>query len=215
MRPLVALLAAEACGVAAWCTDTAVAHAQVREQFSRPIGGFQAVKHRCSDMYCGVELAMAAAWDAAAALDELERGDLDGPEADLAVAAAAAIAVPDAVAAAEDLIQVLGGIGYTWEHDAHLYFKRALATRQAIGGADRWRRRVAELAVCGVRRTRSLDLGTEADPIRTEVRGFLQSLEALPAEQRRRSIADAGYLMPHWPRPYGREAAPIEQLVID
>jgi 3-oxochol-4-en-24-oyl-CoA dehydrogenase len=206
------LLVAEAAGVAAWCVDTAVDYAKVREQFGQPIGGFQAVKHRCADMLCDLELARAAAWDAASALDD---PDTDADARALAVAVAAAVAPQAAVDVAKSLIQVLGGIGFTWEHDAHLYLKRALATRQILGGTPAWQRRAAELARSGARRQRAVELGPEAEPTRTAVQAFLATLQGLDAQPRRVVIADAGYLVPHWPAPYGRAAGPVEQLVID
>jgi 3-oxochol-4-en-24-oyl-CoA dehydrogenase len=208
----VVLLAAEAAGIAAWCVETAVEYAKVREQFGQPIGGFQAVKHRCADMLCDLELARAAAWDAAAAIDD---SDLDDAARDLAVAVAAAVAPSAAVEAAKSLIQVLGGIGFTWEHDAHLYLKRALATRQVLGGTTSWQQRAAGLARAGARRQPALELGADAEPARAEVRAFLATLGGLEPQQRRAAIADAGYLVPHWPAPYGRSAGPVEQLVID
>jgi 3-oxochol-4-en-24-oyl-CoA dehydrogenase len=212
MATAAVLLAAEAAGVAQWCVDTAVEYAKVREQFGHPIGGFQAVKHRCADMLCDLELARAAVWDAASALDD------PGADADprrLAVAVAAAVAPAAAVTVAEGLIQVLGGIGFTWEHDAHLYLKRALASRQVLGAAVPWQQQVTDLARSGVRRRRVVDLGAAAEPARVEVRELLASLEGLDARSRRIAIADAGYLVPHWPAPYGRDAGPVEQIVID
>ena len=206
------LLAAEAAGVASWCVDTAVAYAKVREQFGQPIGAFQAVKHRCADMLCDLELARAAAWDAATALDDPETDD---PARALAVAVAAAVAPQAAVDIAKSLVQVLGGIGFTWEHDAHLYLKRALASRQLLGGTGGWHRRAADLARTGVRRHHAVELGAAAEPIRAEVRDFVASLDGLDPKATRVAIADAGYLVPHWPTPYGRAAGPVEQLVID
>jgi 3-oxochol-4-en-24-oyl-CoA dehydrogenase len=218
MATAAVLLAAEAAGAAAWCVETAVDYAKVREQFGQPIGGFQAVKHRCADMLCDLELARAAAWDAATALDDPETDD--GSLA-LAVAVAAATAPQAAVEVAKSLIQVLGGIGFTWEHDAHLYLKRSLATRQILGGTTSWQRRAAELAKDGVRRSRAVDLGPEAEPARVAVREFLATLDGFDAsdesadQSRRIALADAGYLVPHWPAPFGRAAGPVEQLVID
>jgi len=135
------LFAAEAAGVAAWCSGTAADYAGTRRQFGRPIGSFQAVKHLCATMACRAERAAALAWDAARAADE-------APAAHpLAAAAAAALALDDAVDNAKDCIQVLGGIGFTWEHDAHLYLRRALALRQLLGGSTGWRTRAAALAL--------------------------------------------------------------------
>jgi alkylation response protein AidB-like acyl-CoA dehydrogenase len=208
----VVLLGAEAAGAAAWCVETAVDYAKVREQFGHPIGGFQAVKHRCADMLCDLELARAAAWDAASALAD---PDLDDDSTALAVAVAGAIAPEAGVTIAKSLIQVLGGIGFTWEHDAHLYLKRALATRQILGGTAAWQQHAAGMAKAGVRRTRAVDLGPDAGPARQQVRDFIATLDGLDDHKRRIAIADAGYLVPHWPSPYGRGAGPVEQLVID
>ena len=121
------LFAAEAAGVAAWCAATAAAYARTRRQFGRLIGEFQAVKHLCATMACRAERAAALAWDAARTADE------DASRHPLAAATAAALALDDAVENAKDCIQVLGGIGFTWEHDAHLYLRRALALRQLPG----------------------------------------------------------------------------------
>ena len=147
VRDLAATLyAAEAAGVAAWCTATAADYARTRRQFGRVIGEFQAVKHLCATMACRAERAVALAWDAARAADET------GGEHPLAAAAAAALALDDAVDNAKDCIQVLGGIGFTWEHDAHLYLRRALALRQLLGGSAPWRTRLATMAAAGAQR---------------------------------------------------------------
>ena len=110
-----ALFAAEAAGVARWCLETAVDYAKTRSQFGHRIGEFQAVKHICATMACRAERAAALAWDAS-------RGG----------SASVAEALEDAVQNAKDCVQVLGGIGFTWEHDAHLYLRRALVLRQLL-----------------------------------------------------------------------------------
>lgn len=203
------VLGAEAAGIATWCLDTAVAHATVREQFGRPIGQFQGVKHRCAEMLVRVEQARAAAWDAARAVAEDD-------EADLAVAVAASITVDAAHDNALEAIQLLGGIGFTWEHDAHWYLRRAASLRGVLGGGSRHRRRVAELARSGQRRHLHLDLaGDEADRVRREVRAFVDDLEGRDDEHRRAALAASGYQVPHWPAPWGRGAGPVEQLVVD
>jgi len=200
--------AAELVGVAQWCVDTAAEHARERVQFGRPIGQFQGVKHKCADMLCRVELARAAAWDAARAVD-------DSTARSLAAAIAIALALDAAFENGKDCIQVLGGIGFTWEHDAHVYLKRAMAMRSLLGPASSWRAIACEQALGGIRRGQSVDLGPEADAVRAEVRTFLEEIKSLdPAEQRAR-IADEGYVMPTWPRPWGRDAKAVEQVVID
>jgi 3-oxochol-4-en-24-oyl-CoA dehydrogenase len=155
VRDLAATLyAAEAAGVAAWCSAAAAGYAKTRRQFGRVIAEFQAVKHLCATMACRAERAAALAWDAARAAGETAgetAGDNAG-EHPLAAAAAAALALDDAVDNAKDCIQVLGGIGFTWEHDAHLYLRRALALRQLLGGSPAWRTRLAAMAAAGARR---------------------------------------------------------------
>jgi alkylation response protein AidB-like acyl-CoA dehydrogenase len=210
------LFAAEAAGVAGWSLRTAVEYAKVREQFGKPIGSFQAIKHLCAEMLCRTELAAAVAWDAAQAACDQVGGDLagDGAERSVAAATAAAIAFDAAVETTKDCIQVLGGIGFTWEHDAHLYLRRAVATRQLMGGSGRWRRQVAELTLSGARRELHLDLDAhEAD--RAPVQGTAEQIAAMPADRQRLALAEAGYLAPHWPAPHGLGATPAQQLIID
>ncbi|HVS68095.1 MAG TPA: acyl-CoA dehydrogenase, partial [Mycobacteriales bacterium] len=202
------LYAAEACGIAGWCLDTASSYAKERVQFGRPIGTFQAIKHKAADMLVQVELARAAVWDAA-------RSEAIGKDGRLAVSAAAAITFDAAVKAAEDCVQMLGGIGFTWEHDAHLYLKRAISIRQLIGPTKAWRTAAAQLGLDGVRRELDVELPAEAETYRAEVREFLAGLEGLDDEARKVAIADGGYLAPHWPAPWGRDANAVQQVVID
>jgi alkylation response protein AidB-like acyl-CoA dehydrogenase len=203
------LAAAEATGIASWCLDTAVAYANTREQFGRVIGGFQAVKHSCADMLVRVEQARALVWDAARALDEPF-----SPSRELAEAAAIAFALDAAVENAKSCIQVLGGIGFTWEHDAHIAFKRTLALRSLVGSSAAWRERVAALALDGAHRSLDLDLDAHGEELRADVRAMVASL---PVEEkaRRAVLADGGWLVPHWPTPWGHGANAIDQLVID
>ena len=125
------LFAAEAAGIAAWCSATATAYAKNRRQFGKLIGEFQAIRHLCAWMHCRTERAGALAWDAARAADE------DPGRHHQAAAGAAARVLDDAVENAKDCIQVLGGIGFTWEHDAHLYLRRALALRALFNSGGR------------------------------------------------------------------------------
>ncbi len=217
-----ALSAAEAVGGLAWCVETAAAHAAARVQFGRPIGQFQAVKHRVAGMLLGLELTRAATWDAARALDDAsddiadrDTGGDPAAEASLAAAVAGAIAPAAYLDGAKDAVSVLGGICYTWEHDAHLHLKRASAMHHLLGGPHPWRARVAALALAGVRRTLSVALPPSAEPVRDEVRAFIASTKAGPKDTWTRAIADAGYQVPYWPPPWGRGAGPLEQLVID
>ena len=207
-----ALLAAEACGIAGWAVATAAAYAKIRHQFGRPIGQFQAVKHRCAWMLTVAEQAAAAAWDAARALQDAGPGDAAG--ADLAAAVAALVAPDAAVTCAHECIQVLGGVGYTWEHDAHLYYRRALSLRALLGGSGGWAERVAGLALDGAHRPARIDLPPEAAPLRSQVRADLAAIAAARPADRNGRLAEGGWVTPHLPRPWGRAAGPLEQLVI-
>jgi alkylation response protein AidB-like acyl-CoA dehydrogenase len=209
-RTAVTLGAAEAAGVARWCLETAVDHAQVREQFGRPIGGFQAIKHLCAEMLETAESVTAVAWDvaqAAAAGDDTQWA--------FAADVAEAVAFDGAVANAKACIQVLGGIGFTFEHDAHLYLRRAVSLRGLLADADAAAARLTDRATAGVRRTLDVDLGGRDDEVRPDVRATAERIAALPAEERRAALVETGFLTPHWPPPYGRGADAVTQLVID
>jgi 3-oxochol-4-en-24-oyl-CoA dehydrogenase len=203
------VLCAEAAGITRWTLDTAVAYAKVREQFGKPIGSFQAIKHLCAEMLCRTEQVAVAAADAARAAN-----DGDHRQLSIAAAIAAGIGIDAAKANAKDCIQVLGGIGITWEHDAHLYLRRAYGIGQFLGGPARWLRRTAELTSAGVRRDLSIDLSDVAD-LRPEIADAVAGVASLPDDKRQAKLAGAGLLAPHWPAPYGRGAGPAEQLLID
>jgi alkylation response protein AidB-like acyl-CoA dehydrogenase len=129
-------IAAEQVGGAQRCLEMAVEYAKTRFQFGRAIGSFQAVKHRCADMLVAVEHARSVAWHAAAAID-------DPGEAAVMVPVARSVCSDAYVQVAGDAIQVLGGIGFTWEHDAHLYLKRAKADSLILGSVGSARDRLA------------------------------------------------------------------------
>jgi alkylation response protein AidB-like acyl-CoA dehydrogenase len=203
------VLAAEAAGITRWSLDTAVAYAKVREQFGKPIGSFQAVKHLCAEMLCRAEQAEVAAADAARAAAEPDQAQFS-----IAAALAASIGIAAAKANVRDCIQVLGGIGCTWEHDAHLYLRRAHAIGRSLGGAERWLRRITALTQAGVRRRLGIDL-SEVEGLRPEIAAAVADVAALPEDKRQVALAEAGLLAPHWPTPYGRGASPAEQLLID
>ena len=201
--------AAEAAGVMAACTDMAVAYAQERVQFGRTIGTFQAIKHHCADLLVATQLATATVWDAArAAGDTLD-------EFDLTAAMAAHLAFAPAAHNAQMNIQVHGGIGFTWEHDAHLYLRRALAL-QALLGSPGDAEDVTEKAGRGTTRDVTLDLPPEAEAIRGDIRAGAVRIGAIgDKKQQRKALVDAGLLVPHWPKPWGRGAGAVEQIVID
>ncbi|MET9964079.1 acyl-CoA dehydrogenase [Streptomyces sp. NPDC006326] len=202
------LFAADACGTAAWALHTATEYAKVREQFGRPIGQFQAVKHLCADMLVRLEQARALGWDSAQAVEE------PAPVRSLTAALAAATALDAAYSCAKDCIQVLGGIGFTWEHDAHRYLRRALVARQLLGPGDAHRARAVRLAAAGARRELRLELPAEAETYRARARAAVDQARGLDPAAARRTLAPTGYAAPHLPAPYGLGAGPVEQLVV-
>ncbi len=221
------LFGAEAAGIASWCVRTAAQYAKVREQFGRPIGQFQAIKHMCARMLVALEQARAVVWDAARALDEAAGStapadagsapagqDLSAAGPRLAAAIAAVVAVDAAVTCAQDCIQVHGGIGYTWEHDAHLYYRRALTLRALTGSPDSWADHVAALALRGVKRGLDIDLPAGAQPLREQIAAEIAAVAALPRDGQTRKLAADGLVMPHLPKPWGRAAGPVEQILI-
>ena len=213
-RTTVTLAAAEAAGVARWCLETAVAYAKVREQFGQRIGAFQAVKHLCAEMLETCEAVTAAAWDVATACPDNVPGSADEQWA-YAADVAEVTCFDGAVAVAKSCIQVLGGIGFTYEHDAHLYLRRALALRALVGDADAAALRLNERSVNGVRRLVDVDLEGRDEAVRPEVRVAAERIGELPEDEHRTALVDAGFLTPHWPAPYGLGADAVTQIVID
>src|SRR5580692_8281202 len=203
-----AVLAAEAVGVAAETTEQAAEYAKARQQFGRPIATFQAVKHHCANMLVAAELATAATWDAGRA------GIGGGDQFSYTAAIAAVLAVPAAVGNANLNIQVHGGIGFTWEHDAHLYLRRATAIA-AVLDAEQAAIEITGLVRRGVRRAAAIDLPPEAEPVRAAIGPDAARLRDLADEERKQALIESGYAMPHWPRPWGRDATALEQLVIE
>jgi len=201
------LFAAEAVGLARWCQEAGLAYAKVREQFGRTIGSFQAIKHKCARMFIEVELMTAAAWDAASALDQ------DAEQAEFAAAAAAAVCLGGAVDIGLETITLFGGVGYTWEHDAHLYWRRAISLATLLGPTHEWQEELG-IRADTVRRTRELDLGTEPAGLRAEVAGQIAAIAAAPEQPRRRLLAEAGLVSPHYPQPWGRNADAVTQVII-
>jgi len=206
------LLAAEAVGGASDCVDAAVGYAKVREQFGRTIATFQAVKHHCANMLVSAESAIAAIWDASRAASE----DLSEGEAQfrLIAAVAAALAFPAYARNAELNIQVHGGIGFTWEHDSHLHLRRSLVIAGLFGG-DAPARDVFERTAAGATRENSLDLPPEAEELRTRIHAEVAEIAALDGRAQLDKLIETGYVMPHWPKPWGLAADAVEQLVIE
>jgi 3-oxochol-4-en-24-oyl-CoA dehydrogenase len=216
------LVASMTVGIAHWCVEAVTAHLRIREQFGTVIGTFQALQHNAAMLLVNNELATAAAWDAVRAADE----SLD--QLRLAAAGAAVIAVapmPDLVL---DALTMFGAVGFTWEHDLHLYWRRATSLAASIGPASRWARRLGYLT-CTQQRDMSVDLGEAESEFRARVAETLDAALTLRNDQpgrqgdyehfetgpQRTLIAEAGLIAPHWPPPWGLDAGPLQQLIID
>src|SRR5215472_13714162 len=244
------LFAAEASGIADWATHAAAEYAKIRHQFGRPIGQFQAVKHRCAWMLTVAEQAAAAVWDAARTQPDAPRTAGTTPAAEgedrqreFAAGVAAVVALDAAVRCAQQCIQVLGGIGYTWEHEAHLYYRRALSLRALLGPPAQWAGQVAGLALSGVSRPVQVELpvaggadggrggadggrggadggrggadgGRGGAELRVRIRAELAAIAELTGKERSARLAADGWVVPHLPRPWGRDAGALEQAVI-
>ncbi|MCK2221051.1 acyl-CoA dehydrogenase [Actinomadura sp. ATCC 31491] len=199
------LLGAEATGLASWCVTAAADYAKVRVQFGRPIGQFQGIKHKLSRMLVALEQARATVWDATRA---------DGNELAYAAAIAGVMAPDAAVQCAKDAIQTFGGIGYTFEHDVHYYYRRALTLRALLGSSAEWAAEVTALALRGVSREMELDLPEDAEELRESIRAEIAEIARLEGKEQKRALAERGFVMPHLPRPWGRAAKPLEQVLI-
>ncbi|OBI12514.1 acyl-CoA dehydrogenase [Mycobacterium sp. E2327] len=218
----VGLVASVMAGIAQWCVDAVTAHLRIREQFGKVIGTFQALQHSAAMLLVNTELATAAAWDAVRAVDE----PLDQHRLAAGVAATIAVSpIPDLVL---DALTMLGAIGFTWEHDVHLYWRRAISLAGSIGPSNRWARRLGELT-CTQTRDMSVNLGDAESEFRAWVAETLDAAMQLrndtPAPHgdypdqasgpQRTLLADAGLMAPHWPAPWGVDAGPLKQLIID
>ena len=210
------LLSAEAVGVARWATDTASQYAKIREQFGRPIGQFQAIKHKCAEMIADTERATAAVWDAARAIDEASQNnwDITASKVEFAAAVAATLAPAAAQRCAQDCIQVHGGIGFTWEHDTNVYYRRALMLAACFGRSSEYPQKVVDTATTTGMRAVNIDLDPDTEKLRAEIRAEVTALKAMDREPRRVAIAEAGWVLPYLPKPWGRAASPVEQIII-
>lgn len=202
------ILAAEATGLAAASTDQGAAYAKERVQFGRVIGTYQAVKHHCANMAVATELATSAVWDAAKA------AATGGNVFSFTAATAASLAADAAYLCANLNTQVHGGIAITWEHDAHLNMRRSIVLGSIIR-PDEAAGDLVDLTRDGVARGKEIELPTEAEPIREEVLAFIAKHQALPEADQKAHLINSGYAVAHWPKPYGRDAGAIEQLVIE
>lgn len=210
------LLSAEAIGVARWATDTASAYAKIREQFGRPIGQFQAIKHKCAEMIADTERATAAVWDAARAIDEASQNDWDivASGVEFAAAVAATLAPAAAQRCTQDCIQVHGGIGFTWEHDANVYYRRALMLAACFGRRSDYPQRVVNTATTTGMRAVDIDLDPATEQLRDEIRSEVAAFKEMEREARTVALAEGGWVLPYLPKPWGRASSPVEQVII-
>ena len=211
----VTLMAAEHAGGARWCLETATEYAKVRVQFGRPIGQFQAVKHRLADMAVRVEQMTAVAWDAAVAVPATGPAD-QADSVELATATAGALTIDGYVRCAQECLQLLGG------DRVHLGTRpppplQAGPRRPAAAGGDRrLPARRGRGGRPGYRRELAADLPDEAEQARRELGpGGGASSPPLPKRSAGPPLVEAGMVVPHWPRPWGRDAGAVEQVVID
>ncbi len=218
----VALSACASAGTLRWAVDAVTAHLRTREQFGKPIGTFQALQHEAAMLLVNSELATAAAWDAVRAVDEAPE------QRQLAAAAAAVMAVAPAPELLLDALTMFGAIGFTWEHDVHLYWRRATSLAASMGPITGWSRRLGQLGRAHVRdmsvklgeaegefRARVAAVLDEALGLRNDTPSPLGDYDYLATGPQRSLIADAGLMAPHWPPPWGMAASPLQQLIID
>jgi len=218
---VVALAAAAVAGTVRHCVEDAVDYIRTREQFGKPVGTFQALQHKAAVLLVNAELAAAAAWDAVRAVDEAIE------QHRLAAASAALMAVcagPDLVL---DAMLMFGAIGYTWEHDTHLYWRRATTLAASLGPTTRWSREAGDLARTRKRST-AINLGDVESEFRTTVSETLDRAAALDNENpsdddrapglatgtQRDLLAEAGLVAPELPAPWGLGASPVQQVII-
>ncbi|MDN5543735.1 MAG: acyl-CoA/acyl-ACP dehydrogenase, partial [Rhodococcus sp. (in: high G+C Gram-positive bacteria)] len=208
------VLAAEASGIAGWALRTAVDYVKSRQQFGRPVGSFQAVQHKAAMMLVRSEIACAAAWDAARSEEH------DEDQQKLVSAQAALAALPVGIENALECVTLLGGIGFTWEHDAHLYWRRAISIAAVAGSEVKWAHTLGDRSADSERDFSFVD--PEMLPeLREQVRRVLDEVALLPDDgttsaswapakgsARRARFADATLVAPHYRAPYGLGAGP-------
>lgn len=217
----VTLAACAAAGSVRWSADAATEYLRTREQFGKPIGTFQAMQHKAATLLVNTELAESAAWDAVRATsDSLEQHELAAASAALVTLAPS----PDLVL---DALLMFGAIGYTWEHDLHLYWRRATSLAASIGSSTQWSRECGTLSLSAARST-SLHLGDAESDFRTHIAELLDHALTLtndsPSRQdqrpefdvgpRRQFLSDSGLVAPHLPKPWGLNASALQQVIV-
>lgn len=219
---VVGLAACAAAGTVRRCADAATDYIRTREQFGRPVGAFQALQHKAAVLLVNSELAAAAAWDAVRAADESVE------QHRFAAGSAALMAVAPGPDLVLDALTMFGAIGYTWEHDTHLYWRRAISLAASLGPTTRWSRDVGELART-VKRSTAVNLGDVESDFRASVATTLDRAAALhnehPSDERRAPglafgeqrdlLAEAGLAAPHLAEPWGVGASAVQQVILN
>jgi 3-oxochol-4-en-24-oyl-CoA dehydrogenase len=218
---VVALAACVAAGSVRRCSDAATDYIRTREQFGKPVGAFQALQHKAATLLVSSELATASAWDAVRAEGEsIEQHRL-------AAASAAVMAVGAAPDLVLDALLMFGAIGYTWEHDTHLYWRRATSLAASLGPTTHWTHEVGELART-VKRSTTINLGAVESEFRAKVAATLDEALTLPNDHpsedsrnpglafgpQRDLLAEKGLAAPNLPAPWGVGASPVQQVII-
>ncbi|OBJ55642.1 acyl-CoA dehydrogenase [Mycobacterium sp. 1423905.2] len=219
---VVALTACASAGTVRRCMEAATDYIRTREQFGKPVGAFQAMQHKAAVMLVNADLAAASAWDAARAWDEsIEQHRL-------AAGSAALMAVASGPDLALDALTMFGAIGYTWEHDIHLYWRRAISLAASLGPMTRWRREIGDLART-TRRSTAVNLGEVESDFRASVSETLERARLLRNEhpsddarapglafgEQRDALAEAGLVAPQLSPPWGIGASAIQQVIIN
>ena len=159
-------------------------------------------------MIAETERATAAVWDAARAIDEYRETGSDESAFEFAAAVAATLAPVAAQHCTQDCIQVHGGIGFTWEHDTNVYYRRAIVLAACFGRAADYPQQVVDVATTTGMRTIDIDLDPDTEKLRDEIRAEVAALKAIPRDERTVAIAEGGWVQPHLPKPWGRAAEP-------
>lgn len=219
---VVALTACASAGTVRRCTDTATEYIRERRQFGKPVGAFQALQHKAAALLVNSELAAAAAWDAVRACDE------PAEQQQLAAASAALVAVAPGPDLVLDALTMFGAIGYTWEHDTHLYWRRAISLAASLGPPTRWSRTVGGLAL-SMKRSTAVNLGDVESEFRASVAETLDRALTLRNEHpsdddrapglaygaQRDLLVEAGLAAPHLAPPWGLGATAVQQVIIN
>ena len=218
---VVALAACAAAGTVRRCADAATDYIRTREQFGRAVGTFQALQHKAAVLLVNAELAAASAWDAVRAEGESIQ------QHRLAAASAAVMAVAAAPDLVLDALLMFGAIGYTWEHDTHLYWRRVTSLAASLGPMTHWSREVGELART-LKRSTTINLGDVESEFRSWVSATLDEALTLSNDQpsddirtpglatgpQRDLLAQKGLVAPNLPVPWGVDASPVQQVII-